>query len=617
MVVASGQKYSSPKRGTVHRLGFLLICMLVIFSSLLLAVSPVYAQPSIFVGSLPEAQVSSYYYTTLMATGGTLPYTWTIATGSLPPGLHLSSSTGVISGTPFIAGTYGFVAVVTDNDSDVDQQAFSINVQEGIYEVTVAIGTSLQAGETKVFANGNQIASLQGGQSVHFEAELGTDQTISVESTVAHPTNANIRFKTEVTSIDVNELLPDARFNYYPEYYIEIKTEPPQIAKPAGSDWYKGGDTLRTSALAEVEGTEGTQYRFAHWLLPNGEKIYDGDLNLTVSTSGSANAVYDIYYKLTVTSLYGGAEGGDWYKAGSVAQWGIASDEIPMPGILGFFKGKLKPDNPSGTHVMDGPKAVSITWQPDYTMPFIIIPLVLLLTGLAAFGLYRLWRGPQPKPAPMVPHIQPPPAPSTTVVMIGDTSKGSPHTTREQLMEKFGELLQIYEEEITSTMGPKGVPGIETIGEANRLASPAAIPPTVMEAEVIGEEGQACSFASKKLLRTIATNWKQGEIKASTAPPAKKKTAATGPGRSVVWTREVYNEWEIFECSLPPDHKGAHHGNLKTVYSLLNTVTEEKIYGPKQRLTPPKSHFTSGLPDVEITSDQITPTDQLPTNTQE
>lgn len=64
--------------------------------------------------SLPNAAVGEFYTTTLTATGGLPPYTWSVSSGSLPPGLSLSSS-GVISGTPTTAGTFNFTIQVTDS----------------------------------------------------------------------------------------------------------------------------------------------------------------------------------------------------------------------------------------------------------------------------------------------------------------------------------------------------------------------------------------------------------------------------------------------------------------------------------------------------------------------
>ena len=43
-----------------------------------------------------------------------MPYTWSIASGSLPAGLALNTSSGAITGTPTAAGTFNFTARVSD-----------------------------------------------------------------------------------------------------------------------------------------------------------------------------------------------------------------------------------------------------------------------------------------------------------------------------------------------------------------------------------------------------------------------------------------------------------------------------------------------------------------------
>jgi hypothetical protein len=68
------------------------------------------------------------YSATLTASGGTPPYAWSLATGSLPPGLSLDAATGAISGTPSTSGTYGFTAQVTDSAARTATKALSIAV---------------------------------------------------------------------------------------------------------------------------------------------------------------------------------------------------------------------------------------------------------------------------------------------------------------------------------------------------------------------------------------------------------------------------------------------------------------------------------------------------------
>ena len=84
------------------------------------------APPNITTTSLPAATVGTAYSQTLVATGGTTPYTWSLAAGSLPPGLSLNGA--VLSGTPTTAGTSNFTVRVTDNVGATDTQALSLTV---------------------------------------------------------------------------------------------------------------------------------------------------------------------------------------------------------------------------------------------------------------------------------------------------------------------------------------------------------------------------------------------------------------------------------------------------------------------------------------------------------
>jgi putative Ig domain-containing protein len=69
---------------------------------------------------LPNATLNTAYTTTIAATGGCAPYTWSLATGSsLPAGLTFGSGSpsATISGTPTVTGTYKFTVQVTDSES--------------------------------------------------------------------------------------------------------------------------------------------------------------------------------------------------------------------------------------------------------------------------------------------------------------------------------------------------------------------------------------------------------------------------------------------------------------------------------------------------------------------
>ena len=624
--------------------------------------------------SLPDATEDSSYSEHVNVTGGTSPYTWTIVSGSgsLPDGLTLSTSTGVISGTPDddTAGSYSFTIKVTDSSTSPlsAQRSFSLSVEEGTFESVISVASSLASGETNVFVEGDWVAALEGGESVHLNLDLGSSQTITVDDTVSHPTNANVRFVAEDDSIEVSESHPDAHFSYHTEYFLEVtanpsevggvtdsdwysegyifttsapsevedtsdtryrfshwqlptggtvtnenlsltvttpgsiianydieyfiefETNPSEVGQVTGTGWYSEGYALRTSAPSEVEETSDTQYRFSHWQLPTGETARDEDLNLTVTMPGTIIANYDTYYQLTLLSPYGETGGGTWHKAGSEAQWTLETREVAMSGILGVFGGKLIAADYGGAEVMDGPKTINVNWEPDYTRPILFISLIALAVGLSIFFAYRRSKAPQPAPA-----TASQPTPQTTVVMIGDTSKQQSQTTREQLLEKLSELLEKYEDEIRVSVVTEQARELgegESPGGRQMLSTP----------DAVIDQDSLCSFTARKLLRVVTGSWRQGE-----------GPQAVQDGQVVVWARDIYNEWEILTCFLPAGHTGNHQGNFRIVYTLLNTITEEKTYSPGGEVTPPKPHFTDGMPEVEIATDQVISISQLPT----
>ena len=77
-------------------------------------------------GPLPDAIVGQPYPAfTFQSTGGLMPVTWSVTSGSLPTGLTLSSG-GTISGTPTVNGSFSFT--VQANDGSSPAQTITINV---------------------------------------------------------------------------------------------------------------------------------------------------------------------------------------------------------------------------------------------------------------------------------------------------------------------------------------------------------------------------------------------------------------------------------------------------------------------------------------------------------
>lgn len=83
--------------------------------------------PRITTRVLTSAQLGKPYEQALRAEFGTPPYTWSVASGSLPSGITLSVS-GVLSGIPQETGSFNFVASLVDADGETNAASLSFDV---------------------------------------------------------------------------------------------------------------------------------------------------------------------------------------------------------------------------------------------------------------------------------------------------------------------------------------------------------------------------------------------------------------------------------------------------------------------------------------------------------
>src|SRR6185369_3111620 len=151
------------------------------------------ANVSITTATLPNATTNTAYAQTLIAYGGKTPYTWTIASGTLPAGLSLTNDTidGVISGTPTAAGTSNFTVQVSDSSNPVTTatQAFVIQVSTAVTSSTLAAGQSVTmvSGQSVLVPAGTIITS--NGNIVTVAGDNNTFTT-STGAVVSVPTTA-------------------------------------------------------------------------------------------------------------------------------------------------------------------------------------------------------------------------------------------------------------------------------------------------------------------------------------------------------------------------------------------------------------------------------------------
>lgn len=83
--------------------------------------------PAIAADALPAGELGSAYNHALSASGGSSPYSWTVDSGNLAPGLTLDNN-GVIQGTPTAAGTSQFTVRVTGDNGVSSTASLSLTV---------------------------------------------------------------------------------------------------------------------------------------------------------------------------------------------------------------------------------------------------------------------------------------------------------------------------------------------------------------------------------------------------------------------------------------------------------------------------------------------------------
>lgn len=118
--------------------------------------------------SLPAATLGSPYSNAVTATGGSLPYRFSLSSGSLPLGLSLNTTTGTITGTPVLPGISQVTVTVSDASGETASQALSLDV----------------AGCTRITGTRSGPLSLEKGVTCLTNATLHGNLSIGLGATV-------------------------------------------------------------------------------------------------------------------------------------------------------------------------------------------------------------------------------------------------------------------------------------------------------------------------------------------------------------------------------------------------------------------------------------------------
>jgi hypothetical protein len=120
--------------------------------------------------TLPNGTAGTPYSETITQTGGVGTTTFAVTSGTLPTGLTLDGSTGVLSGTPTEDGTFNFTITATDSNGCTGFQAYTVVI--GCPTITLSPST-LPDGTVNA-AYSETITATGGAGTVTFAVTAGT-----------------------------------------------------------------------------------------------------------------------------------------------------------------------------------------------------------------------------------------------------------------------------------------------------------------------------------------------------------------------------------------------------------------------------------------------------------
>jgi len=291
-------------------------------------------------GTLPTRAIQGVAFDGVIAAiGGTPPYAWSIASGNLPPGLHLNGSNGEVSGTPNTLGTYDFNVQLTDSGSP--QQVLTTR-----FEIVVApaLGRNDTIAKATPLGNGTASASISPYANPADVASPDTDyyRLIAVPGSVVQISifAKRLSYTNPLDSVlelvDANGIRlttcqqPDTTGNFTKGTFTDSCL----------NDDINPGISQDSELQFQVPGTTGVQTTFfAHVLDWRGDARPDMTYNIQVS------GVVD---PLTITTpvLPAGGVGINYnqnlaYSGGTgVVNWSLASGTLP-PGVAVSAAGVL------------------------------------------------------------------------------------------------------------------------------------------------------------------------------------------------------------------------------------------------------------------------------------
>jgi uncharacterized protein YhjY with autotransporter beta-barrel domain len=267
---------------------------------------------------LPDGTRNVAYSQQLTASGGTAPYSYRVAAGTLPSGLTLSSS-GVISGTPSASGSFTFTASAIDSSTGSGpfsvQRTYTVAINAPA--ITIAPAT-LPAATTRI-AYSQQLSASGGTAPYTFAVTAGTlpaGLTLVTDGTLAGSATAMGSYSFTVTATDANG-------NTGARGYTLVVNAPAITLAPAALPDTTVGSAYSQAIIASG-GSGGFTYAVTAGALPAGLTLSTGG-----TLSGTATAGGTFTFTVSVTDANGNTGSRAYTLAVGAPTIAIASDALP------------------------------------------------------------------------------------------------------------------------------------------------------------------------------------------------------------------------------------------------------------------------------------------------
>jgi hypothetical protein len=225
------------------------------------------------------------------ASGGTPAYTWSVSSGSLPPGLALNPSTALVSGIPTQTGRFQFTLQVRDTQGQTATADFVIGISDPLSITTTSLtgqfgtafsGSVAAAGGFTPYTFSVASGALPGGLSLNAStgAITGTATASGTFPVTFRVTDARGQSATGAVNITINLPTP-------PPLTLTLSSPTPAAAQQLGLTLTLGStfpadiNGVLTMTFAPVSGPDDPNVRFANGLRTLNYNVPQGQTRAT------------------------------------------------------------------------------------------------------------------------------------------------------------------------------------------------------------------------------------------------------------------------------------------------------------------------------------------------